>query len=105
MSLCSESVAKLLPCTVVSMNLLIPSKCVDARENVESVRSDGSRDTTKLFTCAISRIRVLPMNALDGNGCVTMDPAIESPSVLNGNWSPDGTMDNPGFESYEGTFY
>uniref|UniRef100_A0A7S4UUT6 Uncharacterized protein n=1 Tax=Guillardia theta TaxID=55529 RepID=A0A7S4UUT6_GUITH len=43
MSLCSESVAKLLPCTVVSMNLLIPSKCVDARENVESVRSDGSR--------------------------------------------------------------
>jgi len=42
---------------------------------------------------------------LDGNGCVTMDPANESPSVLNGMWSPDGTMDNPGIEAYEGTMF
>jgi hypothetical protein len=36
---------------------------------------------------------------------MTVDPANESPYVLNGNWSPDGTMDNPGIEAYEGTMF
>ena len=34
-----------------------------------------------------------------------VDPANESPYVLQGNWSPDGTMDNPGIEAYEGTMF
>ena len=62
---------------------------------------------SKLFTCIVRRMPpgVYQGSMLDGNGCVTMDPANESPSVLNGMWSPDGTMDNPGIEAYEGTMF
>jgi hypothetical protein len=30
--------------------------------------------------------KVFPGEQLDGNGCATMGPAIESPYVLEGNW-------------------
>eukprot|EP00290_Baffinella_frigidus_P013574 CAMPEP_0180150590 /NCGR_PEP_ID=MMETSP0986-20121125/21563_1 /TAXON_ID=697907 /ORGANISM="non described non described, Strain CCMP2293" /LENGTH=61 /DNA_ID=CAMNT_0022097601 /DNA_START=17 /DNA_END=202 /DNA_ORIENTATION=+ len=51
------------------------------------------------------RFNVFQGQELDGNGTTQMGPAIESPMVLEGNWSPDGTMDNPGFECYAGTHF
>eukprot|EP00293_Proteomonas_sulcata_P019544 CAMPEP_0184295442 /NCGR_PEP_ID=MMETSP1049-20130417/6279_1 /TAXON_ID=77928 /ORGANISM="Proteomonas sulcata, Strain CCMP704" /LENGTH=67 /DNA_ID=CAMNT_0026603941 /DNA_START=101 /DNA_END=304 /DNA_ORIENTATION=+ len=52
-------------------------------------------------------MRLVPLRALDANGLMTFDTALDNEYNNSGNWSPDGTLYDPpsSTECYEGTPY